>query len=118
MKKEEMKAFEHVMKCLEKEWERTGKVYHMGEFAKDEIITLYEGILEEVKERNLTFERMEEIPFEDSLEYSHQHYILLRLGRKVEKAIADMQKKGSYFTKVFMDKEETKMYEYLSEIME
>lgn len=118
MRKEEIKVFNQMMKRLEKEWERTGKTYDIKDFAKDEIISLFVGILAEVKERNQTFEMMGEIPFEDSLEYSHQHYILLRLGRKVEKAIADMQKKGSYFTKVFMDKEETKMYEYLSEIME
>ena len=39
---------------------------YIKDFAKDEIISLFVGILAEVKERNQTFEMMGEIPFEDS----------------------------------------------------
>lgn len=113
--KDMVRALSYAVKQLECEWERTGKTTRVEELDKGQLHYLFHEVQTEIGFRNEVCNHAEEIPFEDSLVFSHENYILLRLGKKVYKAITHAENTRANFSKLMLDKEEAKIYDALME---
>ena len=110
MKNDVMKALEYAVKQLEKEWERTGSPKKIAELDKKQLQNAFYEVKVEVGFRSEVFQQADDLLFEDFIRYSHENYVLLRLGRKLYKALVKIDSKGCNFVKVMLDTEEEKIF--------
>ncbi len=111
--KDMIKALNYAVSQLEKEWERTGKTTRVEELDRNQLHYLFHEVQTEIGFRNEVCSHAEELPFEDSMVFTHENYILLRLGKKVYKAIVHAENTRANFAKLMLDKEEAKIYDAL-----
>lgn len=113
MKNQTMRALEYAVRLLKKEWEKSGETKKVLETDTTEIRSMLEKINNDIKMCGEVMAREEEIPFRESMEQSKRNYILLRIGRKLVKAVEKAEKKETVFCKIELDKEEAKLLSQL-----
>lgn len=114
MKDQTIRALEYALWMLKREWEKSGKTKKVLETDTAQIRSMLAKINDEINMCSETVTGEQEIPFRESLGTSKRNYILLRLGKKLVTAMEKAEKKGTFFSKIELDKEEAKL---LAEIM-
>lgn len=118
MKGQTIRALEYAVRMLKKEWEKSGEIKKVLEADTTEIHSMLAAINSDIKNCSEAVAGGEEIPFRESIAQSKRNYILLRIGRKLMKAVEKAEKKGAVFSKIELDKEEAKLLEKIMEEQE
>lgn len=107
------KEMEHVLKLLEREWERTGETKEVQVIGLREISLINFEIERKIKENKEQLSL--DISFRDSLKLSRENYVLLRLARKIKakKDKADQDNQRWFY--VGLDVEEYELYMKITE---
>jgi hypothetical protein len=114
---EMMKQMEYLVKLLHKEWEKSGKtkveaVVNLGDLS-DFGIEIDKRVADTISMMNEA-----QLSFGETLEYSKENYVLLRLAKKMVKAQRRCKDKGIDFkVKIPLDKEELQMYQEIAELV-
>lgn len=108
MKKDIMRSLEVALKYLEKEWQRSGEKKTRIHVEDEDMFMAVQRITQYVKDKEKIHKNIEDISFEESLQMSHENYILLRVARKYKKICDKIQKKGLGRDFIELDIEETK----------
>lgn len=113
MNDQAIRALEYAVRMLKKEWEKSGETKKVLETDTTEIRSMLDKINSAIKMCSEAAKEGE-VPFRESIGQSKRNYILLRIGRKLIKAVEKAENKGTVFSKIELDKEEAKL---LSQLM-
>ena len=102
-------ALKYTIRCLEKEWLRSGETKFTEETDINDIEHIISLICAKAEETRDIFLPENRMDFMETLSISHMNHILLRLGRKYSKALKNARKKENKCAYIKLDKEETKM---------
>ena len=108
--KEVRKDMEYLVKLLHKEWERSGKTKAVVMVQLEDVSEIKKRMAGVIADKQKLLEN-EELTFKESMEFSKNNFVLLRLVKKVKKAEEKTVKKGldTAFS-VELDKEEYKLF--------
>ena len=100
MKGQTIRALEYAVRMLKKEWEKSGEIKKVLEADTTEIHSMLAAINSDIKNCSEAVAGGEEIPFRESIAQSKRNYILLRIGRKLMKAVEKRRRKGQSFPRL------------------
>lgn len=102
-------ALKHTIKCLEKEWLRSGETKFTEEADINDMEHIISLICAKAEETRDIFLPENKMDFRETLRISHMDHILLRLGRKYSRALRNAKKREKKCAYIKLDKEETKI---------
>lgn len=116
--KEMARNMEHLLKLLHKEWERSGRTKAQVSFKSEDVKEVGTRLAGEIQERQGQLE-MEEMTFKQSMEFSKENFVLLRLAKKVKKAAEKAERRAEDMSvTVELDKEEYKLFSTVVRVQE
>ena len=86
-------ALKYTIRCLEKEWLRSGETKFTEEADINDMEHIISLICAKAEENRDIFLPGNGVDFKETLSISHMNHILLRLGRKYSKALKNARKK-------------------------
>lgn len=114
---EMMKQMEYLVKLLHKEWERSGKTKKEAVINQRELCEIGVEIDRRVSD-TLSLMNGDALSFSETMQYSKENYILLRLAKKMVKAQRKFKDNSvDYTVRIPLDKEELQMYQEIVEWM-
>ncbi|MDF2907781.1 MAG: hypothetical protein K0R34_3102 [Herbinix sp.] len=112
------KDMEYLLLELQKEWEASGTTRATIAFQLDEAQEVNKKLQKEINNRQALLTQ-EELTFEQSIQFTKQNYILLRLIKKILRKEQRTSKKGLDFEfSVTLDKEEYRIFRELVQVEE
>lgn len=102
-------ALKYTIKCLEKEWLRSGETKFTEEADINDMEHIISLICAKAEETRDIFLPENKMDFRETLRISHMDHILLRLGRKYSRALRNAKKREKKCVYIKLDKEETKI---------
>lgn len=111
--KEVLRNMEHLIKLLHKEWEQSGRTKAEVSMNLADARTVKVRLVKMIQERQGQLE-VERMTFNQSMELSKGNFILLRLAKKIRKAIENTERKETETSVMIeLDKEEYKLFSVL-----
>lgn len=111
--KEVLRNMEHLIKLLHKEWEQSGRTKAEVSMNLADVRTVKVRLVKMIQERQGQLEA-ERMNFSQSMELSKGNFILLRLAKKIRKAIENTERKETETSVMIeLDKEEYKLFSVL-----
>lgn len=111
--KEVLRNMEHLIKLLHKEWEQSGRTKAEVSMNLADARTVKVRLVKMIQERQGQLEA-EKMTFNQSMELSKGNFILLRLAKKIRKAIENTERKETETSVMIeLDKEEYKLFSVL-----
>lgn len=111
--KEVLRNMEHLIKLLHKEWEQSGRTKAEVSMNLADARTVKVRLVKMIQERQGQLEA-ERMTFNQSMELSKGNFILLRLAKKIRKAIENTERKETETSVMIeLDKEEYKFFSVL-----
>lgn len=111
--KEVLRNMEHLIKLLHKEWEQSGRTKAEVSMNLADVRTVKVRLVKMIQERQGQLEA-ERMNFNQSMELSKGNFILLRLAKKIRKAIENTERKETETSVMIeLDKEEYKLFSVL-----
>lgn len=111
--KEVLRNMEHLIKLLHKEWEQSGRTKAEVSMNLADARTVKVRLVKMIQERQGQLEA-ERMTFNQSMELSKGNFILLRLAKKIRKAIENTERKETETSVMIeLDKEEYKLFSVL-----
>lgn len=104
-----VKDMDFVMGQLHTEWERSGKTKREVVVDKAQMAIIMSKMAVEIEKKQEQLK--EELTFRQSMELSHENYILLRTVKKFVAARKKLDRSGAIFARIVLDKEEMKAYQ-------
>lgn len=111
--KEVLRNMEHLIKLLHKEWEQSGRTKAEVSMNLADARSVKVRLVKMIQERQGQLEA-EKMTFNQSMELSKGNFILLRLAKKIRKAIENTERKETETSVMIeLDKEEYKLFSVL-----
>lgn len=106
------REMEYLMRLLNKEWRRTGETKQKQVIDFRDINSINVAISDMIK--NNQEKLSENISFEDSLKYTRENYVLLRLVKKIKRAKDKAEVKGEKWFCINLDRDELIIFKELT----